>query len=515
MKRAIFSTLLALITSPLMGFAALTPALAQTESTPPPISDETLACLKAGLGETVYAALKNGEQDLTDSQQDIADGCFEKNQPAGQAPAPADPSTLKFAPATEECLKKTLGDNYKQQMASVTSKEQGKSLRAKTKDCFGSKVTKQNQQGPGANGDGPPGIPDNVRECIIKAVGKAQAEEIFSGDLPDGSVADTIEQAGCFASFGPPPAEKDGKAPQMSQESIDCFKRVTGTTPDKRPALKKTQLEQLNKECFKGGNPGGPNGKGAPALPDNVKACFSASGLDISLLTKGPDFLTEDQKQKVGSCFQKNNFQPNGGPNGPGNPGNPGPGGQPPNMSDEARKCIEGIAGGSLEKQPNLSEEQRRRIGQECFKGQGGPGGPGPGGKMNQAGPGNPGGPGPNLPDDKRLCVESIVGTSQPGVFTEDQKRQVQEKCFGGQGGQPGNPPAGNPGPNNGPNNGPQNPPPNNFVPNNQPQPGPVNEGPKDQPPLNQSTQPVNPPPNTVQPFNSPPPDGTNPPPVQ
>ncbi len=388
-------------------------SVAVAQEPPPPIqfSADLIACLKTALGDQ-YETVANGNLDLSDADNAKAEECFGKFAPApGNQGQPPKAESLKFAPATEECLKKTLGENFRQIMIS-----QGRAIRAQIKDCFGGRV------GAGSANQ----LPETVRSCIEKAVGIDKAKAMFAGTPPDpdSPEAAAIGQANCFENFdhgeGRLGGPHSGPPPQMSAEALQCFKdRTGGATPEQRPKLTEEQRRSLQ-ECFQG--PGGPNGP-AGSLPVAIVNCFKEVGLDLETLKKGSNLLTGDQEQKAKDCFQRNNFQ--GGPGGP-NGGPEGGPGQGPKISDEAKKCIEGIIG-SIGRQTQPTEEQRQRIGNECFKGdQKGQNGE-LGGLHGQ------GGPNGEMPPAVKSCVEKLGLTPGPNL-NDDQKRQMQA-CIGQNGG--------------------------------------------------------------------------------
>lgn len=396
---------------------------------PPELSAALVSCLKSTLGEAAFQDLITGERAPTDDEFDKGEVCFDTHgAPIHDEGAPKDkpkPQDLKFAPGTESCLKEKLGEDFREQMAAVDNPQASKALRKKTKDCFGKNVV----------GNQPPPIPDDVKTCVVNAVGQAEADTMFKGNPPEpgSELFKKIESAQCFKNFGPPRGVGHDR-PEISAEAQACIEKIMGHgVDDARTEPTEEQKQQIGKECF-GGR--GPDGQGPPQMPPEVQSCLNeAFGDQLDDLKKGPEFLTEEQKSKAGECFKKHNFNPGGEHGGPGGPGGPNGG---PQLSDEARACVEGIMG-KLDGPKEPTEEQKQRIGKECFGGQGGPGGP--------RGPGGPP-PGADLPADKRECVERIMGKPTEGQRvepTEEQKQQIGRECFGNQGG-PGGP--GGPGPN-------------------------------------------------------------------
>ncbi len=397
---------------------------AQDAPKPPEFSAELTTCLKNKLG-SAYAEIASHDREPTEDELEKGEPCFEQFGPK-QDPAQVKPANLNFAPGTEKCLKEKLGENFKAEFAGQKTKEQAKAFRAKTKDCFGRNVA----------GNGPPELPAEVKSCIVGAVGESAAAEMFKGKPPEpgSELFKKIEGAKCFKNFGPPPGHD---RPELPAEKKACVEKIMGQSFDEmRNEPTEEQKQQIGKECF-GGGPGGPGGPGGQ-MPAEVQSCLNdAFGDRLEDLKKGPEFLTDEQKQKAEGCFSKHGFRP-GGPDGPGG----GPGG--PELSEDKRKCVEEVLGGDF-KSKEPTEEQKREMGQKCFGG-GGPGGPG----------GPPGGPGGNLPPEKQACVEKIMGTAG-GAPSEEQKQQIGKECFGGGGpggpGEPSGPPPGDQGGQGGPKN--------------------------------------------------------------
>lgn len=386
---------------------------------PPEFSAALISCLKSALGSE-YAAIVTPETEPTDEQIEKGEPCFEqfgpKIDPASQPKA----EDLKFAPGTEKCLKEALGDGFRSEFASQKSKEQAKAFRSKTKSCFGKNVA----------GNSPGELPADVKSCIVSAVGQSAADEMLKGKPPEpgSDLFKKVENAKCFKNFGPPPGND---RPNLSPESKACVEKIMGQKfEDARSEPSEEQKQQIGKECFGGG---GPNGQGGPQMPKEVQSCLESSfGDALDDLKKGPEFMTEEQKQKADACFKANNFNP-GGPGGPNGQGGPAP-------DPKTQECIKRITGS--DRPENMPEEQKQKVGKECF------GGGQPGGPNGQGGPGGPG----NLDPTKQACVDKITGGRDGRNLSEDQKQQIGRECFGNQGGPGGGPGSpGGPGPNGGP----------------------------------------------------------------
>ena len=219
----------------------------------------------------------------------------------------------------------------------------------------------------------------------------------------------------------------------------------------------------LGQQCFRGDHEGGPDGSGRPGGPGDLDEqtlqCITAT---IGRLPEGPDDLSNEEKRRIGqACFGERH----GGPDGPGD------------LDEETLQCIVDTVGRLPEGPDDLSNEEKRRVGQACFAGehggQGGPGGPGdldeatlqcivdtigrlPEGpddlsneekrRVGQAcfagehgGQGGPGGPG-DLDEATLQCIVDTIGRlpEGPDDLSNEEKRRVGQACFGGDHGGPG-----------------------------------------------------------------------------
>ncbi|MBI2589546.1 hypothetical protein HYW32_00720 [Candidatus Berkelbacteria bacterium] len=377
---------------------------AQSAPKPPRFSAELVQCLKEKLG-SAYVEISSGDREPTEDEFEKGEPCFEEFGPK-QDPNQVKPEDLNFAPGTEKCLKEKLGENFKDEFIGTKSKEQAKTFRAKTRDCFGKNVA----------GNKPPELPVDVKTCIIETVGQTAATAMFQGQplAEDSELRKKIEGAKCFKNFGPPKSPGHDR-PELSADKKACVEKIMGQSFDNvQSEPTEEQKQRIGKECFGGqGKPGGPDGPDNQ-LPAEVQSCLEgAFGNQLDDLKKGPEFLIDEQKQKVEGCFNKHGFRP-GGQDGK----NRIPDG--PELSDDKRKCVEGVLGGDF-KSKEPSEEQKRELGQKCFEDNGSKG---PNIQKTE--------PGVNLPPDKRACVERIMGSADKEP-TEEQKQLVGRECFGGQ----------------------------------------------------------------------------------
>lgn len=138
-------------------------------------------------------------------------------------------------------------------------------------------------------------------------------------------------------------------------------------------------------------------------VKQTVKACIkNAIGKEINEISEP----TAEQAQKIEACFggAKNGIF---------------------SFPAETKSCIVSLVGKTRAdeimsgKEPNDTE--KNKIGPKCFGIKGGPGGQG--------------GPKGDLPKEVQACIQSTLGKplSQLGPLNEQQRSQIDQKCFGGQ----------------------------------------------------------------------------------
>ena len=417
-KYSILFTVLLLATINLVSIPVVR---AEEAEQPKELDPQLVNCLKETFGDETFNTIQSGQKP-TDEQIKKGEPCFQKfGAPKFQGSTNKAPQKGDFAPQTAACLEKTLGADFTDQMAKIGSQEEANAFHTKTKSCFG--IAPPKGEGDGQN----PEEMQKTKDCLVSAVGQAQVDKMFTGERPEpgSETFNKIESSGCFKkmNFGP----KDGPKEKLSPETESCIKGILGSDIMKEP--NDDQKKQIGEKCFKGQGPDD-QGQGGDrvALPPEVESCLKSKVGDK--YKSGPDALSETEKQSMGECFQKNNFQPAGG-EGPQNGS-----GAEVNMDPTTKSCIEGIMGGNMKSQP--SEDQRKQIGEKCFKGpnpqnqQGGE--PGSDGPQNQIGPAT-GGPttGGNMtPGQDNPCVKNIIG-DQKEPFSQELRERIGRECFNNQ----------------------------------------------------------------------------------
>lgn len=390
-------------------FLAPINVLAAETDQPKELDPQLVSCLKEKFGEETFNQIQSGQKP-SDEQIQKGDACFKQfGAPKFQGSARKLPQKADFSSQTAACLEKTLGADFTDQMAKIGSQEEASAFHAKTKSCFGMAPPKG--EGDGQN----PEDLQKTKDCLVSAVGQAQVDKMFTGERPEpgSEIFNKIESSGCFKKMNFAP--KDGPKENLSPETESCIKGILGSNMMKEP--NEDQKKQIGEKCFKGRGPNDQGQGGRVSLPPEFESCLKSKVGDK--YKSGPDSLSESEKQSMGECFQKNNFQP-AGIEGSQNGGSP-----EVNMDPTTKSCIEGIMGGNMKAQP--SEDQRKQIGEKCFKG------PGP---QNQQGSGQING-GPNiggniLPGQDNPCVNNIIG-DQKEPFSQELRERIGRECFNNQ----------------------------------------------------------------------------------
>lgn len=225
-----------------------------------------------------------------------------------------------------------------------------------------------------------------------------------------------------------------GQPPVFSAELVSCLKTTLGAvvyTEISSGEREPTDAElDAGDTCFEQFGP-----KGDPANQPKAEDMKFAPGTEQCLKDKlGEGFRTEFATQKTKEqakafrsktkdCFGKNVV------------------GNQPQIPEEVRSCIVEVVGQATADTmfksgtpPDKDSDTFKKIeAAKCFKNFGPP--PGVGGDR------------PELPADKKECVEKIMGHSFEDTRTEpteEIKQQIGKECFGGQGG-PGGGPGGPP----------------------------------------------------------------------
>lgn len=341
------------------------------------------SCLKEKMGEKVFEEIKSGSRQPTPEEGKKSEICFQKYGQDMGFSKDGKPKDLNFSPDTDTCLKKKLGNNYKDKLAKAKSREEGDRIMGEAKSCFG---------GPG----GKEKIPDSVKQCMIKTVGESEANKMLGGERPskDSAIYKKLEGAGCFKSFG---HGEGGGGENIPPEKKKCIEGIMG---DITSEPTEEQKRQVGEKCFGGGKEGD-----HPKIPAEVESCLKDSMGD-SYKTVSPDSMSEEQRNKAGACFSKHGFNPEGS----------NPGGNKPSMSDDSKKCIEGIVGQPLSGPMDVSDDLKNRINKECF-----------GGKADEIT--GEGGPRGKSKQDIDSCANRITGEAE-GPYSAEIQQKLNKECY-------------------------------------------------------------------------------------
>ena len=266
-----------------------------------------------------------------------------------------------------------------------------------------------NQRSGGQGGDGqrggPPsgaGVPDpRVLECIVSVIGR-------SPQSPNDLTNDERRLVGqkCFGGQSRSGDPRQGGQPRgdgpgdLSDEDLQCITNTIGRLPSGPDDLTNDEKRQLGQVCFAGDRgPGDGAGPGVPGVSDLDDATLKCIEENLGRLPLGPDDMTNDEKRLVGqACFG----------------GERGPGGGPDDISEEELQCIVDTIGRLPTGPDDLTDQEKRLVGRACFADEGGPG---------------------DLDDETFQCVINTLGRmpSGPEDMTEDERRLVGRTCFAGE----------------------------------------------------------------------------------
>lgn len=409
----------------LIVFNLITPIQAKAqegqEFKPKPLDPQLISCLKEQVGEDVFEIIKTGSRKPSDEEIKKGEICFQKfGAPQFQGPKKP-PQKSDFSPQTAACLEKTVGVNFTDQMTAIRSHDEAEEFKTKTKNCFGM---------PPPQGEGDQENPEELqktKDCLVAAVGQAQVDKMFTGEKPEpgSEMFNKIESSGCFKKMNFRP--KDGPKENLSPETEKCLREVLGDNfmkeGDNEPSEDKKR--EAGEKCFGGRGPDDQEqGPGRMSLPAEVESCLKAKVGER--YKQGPDSLSESEKQSMGECFQKNNFQPMG---------DRGQQNKPEiNMDPATKACIEKVTG-DIKNQP--TEDQKKQISEECFKR------PEPSQNFNnpQNQPPNQGMINPEFknpeggnppPMQDNSCVKNIIG-DQKEPLPQELRDRIEKECFGSQ----------------------------------------------------------------------------------
>ena len=277
----------------------------------------------------------------------------------------------------------------------------------------------QRDGGPDTRTSSGAGGPDpETLKCIVGVLGRTPSS---SDDFTDdekrlvGQKCFAGQHRGGAGTTGGGPSgagdHDDGRG-ELNEETLQCIVDTIGRVPEGPEDLTNEEKRLLGQKCFRSDHEGGPDGSGRPGGPGDLDEetlqCITAT---IGRLPEGPDDLSNEEKRRIGqACFGERH----GGPGGPGD------------LDEETLQCIVDTIGRLPEGPDDLSNEEKRRVGQACFAGEHG-------------GQGGPGGPG-DLDEETLQCIVDTIGRlpEGPDDLSNKEKRRVGQACFGGDHGGPG-----------------------------------------------------------------------------
>ena len=249
------------------------------------------------------------------------------------------------------------------------------------------------------------GVPDpRVLECIVSVIGR-------SPQSPDDLTNEERRLVGqqCFGGQGGPrnPEQRGqprGEGPgDLSDEDLQCITDTIGRLPAGPDDFSDEEKRLLGRACFTGrGGPG--DGRGGnerlPGENDLDEATLQCIEENLGRLPFGPEDMTDVEKRLIGqACF--------GGDRGPGSGG-------PDDISDEELQCIVDTIGRLPTGPDDFTDQEKRLIGRACFANQGGP---------------------DDLDDESFQCVIDTLGRMPEGPedMSEEERRLVGRTCFAGE----------------------------------------------------------------------------------
>lgn len=370
-------------------------ANAQVEKT---LSPELENCLKEKMGESLFNQIKSGAKQPSSEEAKKGEVCFQKYGKELQNRESGDKQRdMNFEATTDACLQKKLGSGYKDKLKQAKSREEGERIMGQAKECFSGGEREK--------------VPPEVKQCIIKNAGEAEANKMFSGERPssDSAVYKKLEGAGCFKSF----KHGSGKMADVPEDKRQCIEGVMGNMTEE-PTEEQKKL--VGEKCFGGG---GPDGQGRSQLPAAVESCLKEK-MGNSFMEKSKESFTEEERNSAGECFRQNNFQPEGASNS-----------RRPEMSESTKQCIEKIIGQPLNGPINVGDSAKNQINTECF-----------GGKADEMT--GEGGAAGKTRQEVDSCASRITGGA-PGPYSAEIQARLNKECYSEQQTAAGDNPRANP----------------------------------------------------------------------
>jgi len=443
-------------------------AQAQTP-TPSSFRPEVKACLATAFGEVRYNLIAQGEAQPTAEEMQKGEACFKlgrQGQPAkpGRAPQP------KFSPVVEECLVEVLAiDNLDGLLNGdiVPTREDERAVR----DCVAEKfenlraenerlraqLEEERQRGNersqvdrrldvvrgkrvegGEQGPARPEKPmmsEELKACLIKAVGQQRFNEVSAGDDPTPEEIKKGEV--CFRQHATD--EFDDPRRHIPPDKLDCIKETLGEARFKElfddfggpPTRQEEKL--IGKQCFR------PQINISPDKLECIKGVVGEARFkQLFEDFEGPP--NSNEQQRIGqTCFRP---ERDGEivPPGEGFGRGPGPSEFRPQFPPEKLACLKEVLGEErylaifekFEGPPTFDEE--RQIGKTCFRPSSEDSGRPEGAEFE----GSPAGRRVNFSPEMTVCVKEVLGEERASaIFFENKERPtseeemvLREECF-------------------------------------------------------------------------------------
>jgi hypothetical protein len=251
-------------------------------------------------------------------------------------------------------------------------------------------------------GPGPGEMDENTLRCILGILGRAPSNLQDLTDEEKGLVAQACLGGGPAGAAGGGQLGPGGRAGPDDQ-STQCMIRVLGRIPAGPNDFTDDEKRLVAQTCFGPGGGGGSSGVANGAQGGPDEAGMQCILKVLGRMPSGPDDLTEDEKRLVGqACFDDGRGGSGGDERGPQGQRGPGGSGGP---DDADMQCILEVLGRMPTGPGDFTNEEKRRVGQACFSdGRGGPRG-------DDGGPQGAGGP-----DDATMqCISETLGRMPTG----------------------------------------------------------------------------------------------------
>ena len=444
------------------------------QSAPPPIfSPEVQACLMEAMGQARFDQVSQGQTEPTAEEISKGERCF-KLTGQGKPSKTVRPPKPEFSPVVKECLMEILAiDNLDGLLNGdiVPTREDERAVR----DCVAEKfenlraenerlraqLEEERQRGnersqvdrrldvvrgqraeggePGPVRPEKPMMSEELKACLIKAVGQQRFDEVSAGDDP--TPEEIKKGEACFKVHGQ--AEFDDPRKNIPPDKLECIKQTLGEPRFEElfddfggpPTREEEKL--MGKQCFR------PQINIPPDKLECIRGVVGEARFEQMFENfEGPP--SSDEQQRIGqTCFRPEHDGEIISP-GEGFGRGPRPGEFRPQLPPEKLTCLKEVLGQEryakvferFEGPPTFDEE--RLIGERCFR---------PenekferdtasGGHTDFNGPPMER---PKFTPEVEACVKQILGPDRASaVFFENKERPtneeeivLREKCFG------------------------------------------------------------------------------------